>query len=434
MPKQRLTPSQMVGIAVLAVILVPLFTIISEPGVIKKLYIIVIHNTAFWIVLFIALIFGFYRKITNPDKFTWLEFPVQVVASIASIFILYSVFFFTTSNIADTEIWNSYITKSEYYEEWTEKVEYQDCDSEGKNCVTKTRDVYHPPEWYIYTKIGEKKNINSSIYRNYVKYFDNENKKLLFRSNQVSLGDGNMYYTEFNLTYDKHITSAIEHDYINYVKGTETLHKRTGGNTVGFEKLLLDYPRTYSNIYGKINLNRVLVSGGLNVDVNWIKDVDSKLDLILSDLGNKKQVNILVYLVKTKDQSFLQALEEHWINGKKNDVIVIVGMNEFPKIEWSAIMAWTKIEEFKIELRDNLISMGDINDSDKFVNSIIEHVEKPGEKGGYVRMPMSELQYLVSDISMPWWASILAVLFSALLSWATSWALINNEIQNWRRR
>lgn len=434
MARQKLSPSQMVGIAVAAVILVPLFTIISEPGVIKKLYVIVTHNAAFWVVLFIALIFGFYRKITNPFKFTWLEFPVQVLASIAGIFILYSVFFFTTSDIADREVWNSYITKSEYYEEWTEEVEYEDCDSEGKNCVTKTREVYHPPEWYIYSNIGEQQSINRSIYKTYVREFGNEDKKLLFRANQVSIGDGNMYKTEFKSTYDKRITSAIEHDYINYVKGTETLHKRSGGNTVGFEKVLLNYPSTFSNSFGKINLNRVLVAGGLNVDSDWLQKVDRSLDLVLSDLGSKKQVNILIYLVKSSDQSFIHALEEHWINGKKNDVIVVVGMNEYPKVEWVSIMAWTKVEEFKIELRDNIVSMGDISDSKKFVDTIVNQVSKPGDKGGYVRMPMSDLEYLVSDITIPWWASILVILFSALLSWATSWALINNEIQNWRRR
>ena len=433
MARSRLSPSQMVGIFVLAVIFIPFITILSEPGVVKKLYVIVSHNVAFWIVAFLSIVFGFYRKYTNPEKYTWLEFPFQVLAGIATVFTIYSVFFFTTSNIADVEVWNSYTKKAEYYEKWTEEVTYQDCDSEG-HCTTKTRTVYHPPEWYFYTQTGEKISVNRNIYRSYVNYFANEKKKNLFHANQVSIGDGDMFYTVFNKQYKDRVATAIEHDYVNYLKGTETLHKRTGGNTLGFEDLLMKYPRTYKSIYGKINLDRVLVSKGLSVPNKWVNEVDKSLDLVLTDLGEKKQVNILVYLVNTNDQSFTQALEESWINGKKNDVIVLIGTTSFPDISWVSVLAWTENEEFKIVLRDNIVDLEDLSDSNKFVETVVSQISLPGEKGGYVRMPMSKLQYLVSDITIPWWANILVVVLSMFLSWLVSWALINNEIQNWRKR
>ena len=433
MAKTRLTPSQMVGIFVLLVIFVPFGTILTEPGVIKKLYIIVINNVGFWIVAFLSIVFGFYKKYTNPEKYTWLEFPFQVLAGISTVFVIYSVFFFTTSNISDVEVWNSYVQKAEYYEEWTEENTYQDCDSEG-HCTTRTTRTYHPPEWYLITDINEKKSVKKDIYREYVKYFSNEKKKNLFHSNQVSIGDGDMFYTVFLKKYDNRITSAIEHDYVNYIKGTETLHKKSGGNTVGFEKLLLKYPRTYRSKYGKINLDRVLVTDGLSVPIDWIKKVDRNLDLVLSDLGKKKEVNILIYLAYTNDMAFTQALEEFWLNGKKNDVIVIVGTKSFPEIEWVSILAWTENEEFKVVLRDKIIDLKDLSDSDKFVDTIVSQISLDGNKGGYVRMPMNKLQYLVSDITIPWWANILVVIFSMFLSWLVSWALINNEIQNWRKR
>jgi hypothetical protein len=431
--KSKLTPSQMVGIFVLLVVFVPFVTILSEPGVIKKLYIIVINNIGFWIVAFLSIVFGFYRKYTNPEKYTWLEFPFQVLAGISTVFVIYSVFFFTTSNIADVEVWNSYVKKAEYYEKWTEEDTYQDCDSEG-HCTTKTRTIYHPPEWYFITDINEKKSVNKEIYRNYVNYFRNEKKKNLFHANQVSIGDGDMFFSVFNNKYNKRLTSAIEHDYVNYIKGTETLHKVSGGNTIGFEKLLLKYPRTFSSIYGKINLDRVLVTGGLNIPKDWIKNVDRKLDLYLSDLGTKKEVNILVYLVDTDNMAFTQALEESWLNGKKNDVIVLVGIKSFPELNWVSIIAWTEIEEFKIILRDKIIDLDSLKNSDKFVDTIVQQIDLPADKGGYVRMPMSKLQYLVSDITIPWWANLLVVIFSMFLSWLVSWALINNKIQNWRKR
>ena len=428
-----MSPSQMVGLFVLAVIFVPFFTILAEPGVIKKLYIIVTNNVAFWIVAFLSIVFGFYRKYTNPEKYTWLEFPFQVIAGIATVFTIYSVFFFTTSNIADVEVWNSYTKKAEYYEKWTEEVTYQDCDSEG-HCTTKTRTVYHPPEWYFITDSDEKISVNRKIYKSYVNYFGNEKEKNLFHSGQISIGDGDMYYTVFNKQFNSRITTSIEHDYVNYLKGAETLHKRSGGNTIGFEKLLLDYPRTYKSVYGNINLDRVLVTNGLSVPTKWKVEVDKSLDLVLTDLGAKKEVNVLIYLVNTKDQSFTYALEESWINGKKNDVIVLIGTTNFPDVDWVSILAWTEIEEFKIVLRDSIIDLDDLNNSKIFVDTIVSQISLPGEKGGFVRMSMDKLQYLVSDITIPWWANVLVVVFSMFLSWLVSWALINNEIQNWRKR
>lgn len=437
--KNNLSPSQMVGIFVIVIIVVPWFTILSEPGVIKKMYVIVSHNLSFYIAIFISLIFGVYRKFTNPNRFTWFELPVQLLASVAVIFTLYSFFFFTTSNISDKEVWNGYSVKAEFLEEWTERVETTTCDSEGKNCKTTVSYVYHPPEWWLYTNnykvnYNEKISISRSVYRNYVNYFGNNTFKDLYHANQSSHGDGDMYYTVFKDTFESRIPTSIKHRYVNYLKGAESLHKKTGGNTIGYEKLLLDYPKVTRGSYGSIYFDRVIVAGELNVDSTWKKQVDQQLDLALTSLGEKKQVNIVVYLVKSSDQAFLHALEEHWINGKKNDVIVIVGMNQFPMVEWAAVMAWTKIEEFKIILRDNINELSDISDSNIFTSTILNQISKKTENGGYLRMPMEELEYLVSDIELPWWSHLLVVLSGAFMAWLVSWALINNQIKNWRRR
>jgi len=431
--QSKITPSQMVGIFVLAVIFVPFLTILSEPGVIKKLYVIVINNIVFWIVAFLSIVFGFYRKFSNPETYTWLEFPFQILAGIATVFTIYSLFFFTTSNISDIEVWNSYVVKAEYYEKWTEEETYQDCDSEG-HCTTKTTIIHHPPEWYFITDSNEKKSANRKIYNAYVNYFLNEKEKKLFHSGQISIGDGNMFYTVFNKKINERISTSIEHDYINYIKGTETLHKKTGGNVVGFESLLLPYPRTYSSVYGKINFDRVIKTKGITVSEKWIKNVDEQLDISLTTLGKEKQVNIIVYLANTKSEAFTYALEESWINGKKNDVIVLIGTANFPKIDWVSILAWTENEDFKISLRDNILDLENLNDSNKFVNTIVSQISLPDNKGGYVRMPMKNLQYLVSDITIPLWTNVLVVIFSMFLSWLVSWALINNEIKNWRKR
>ena len=192
------------------------------------------------------------------------------------------------------------------------------------------------------------------------------------------------------------------------------------------------YPIIHGGKFGPIEVDRVVL-GGATLPEEWIRSVDRGLDEALTVLGKKKQVNVLTYMVNTSDQSFLHALEEHWVYGKKNDVIVIIGTSSFPKIDWVAVIAWTDVELFKTNLRKEVMDLKDLSDPSKLVETIVKRVALPPEMGGFLRKPMEEYQYLISDISLSWWANLLIFLVLGLLSWAIDWALINNTIRIWRR-
>jgi hypothetical protein len=429
----RLSPAQTVGIIVAACIIIPLAWLIWEPGVFGKVWIVVKHNPAFWIVGLVAAAFGLYRKISYPLEFAWVELLVQIPTSSLAVLSMFSLFFYTSTNMSDSEIWNGYVTTSEYYEAWTEEVTDTECtgtDSNGNCTGTREvkRNVYHPPEWYIHTTNDEKIGISKSVYRGYVSYFGNERKENLFHMNQVSIGDGNRFYTTYSGGANQPIWSAREHPFVNYLKASQSIKLRQG-SAASYAGLLLSYPQVYSGSFGPIELDRVL-SAGTSVPSDWAQSVDHGLDRALGTLGNEKQVNLLMYVVGTSNRAFLHALEEHWVFGKKNDVIVVIGAKTFPKIDWVDVMAWTDVEEFKIILRNRILELHDLSDSDKLVGTIVSQVSLSPEKGGFKRKPMAELEYLVSDISLPWWASVLVILFSGLLSWGTSWALINNEFRS----
>jgi len=430
--ERRLSPSEIVGLLVVGFILLPAYYFISEPGLIKKMWVIVLYNPVFYIAIFLSVVFGFYKKLTNPKTFTWFELPIQIGVCIVGIFFSYSTFFYTTTNISDEEIWNGYVVMSEYLEEWTEEITWYECveeDDKG-NCTReekRTREEYHPPEWYIHTSNNEKLSIANTVYRNYVRYFGNQSKEILFHADQISIGDGNRYYTTFKGKI-KPIWTAKKHDFVNLLKGSNSIILRKG-QTQNFLNFLLPYPEVHGGKYGNIEVDRIL-SAGVIVPADWSYSVDAKLDENLAFIGKQKQVNVLVYLVSTQDQSFLHALEEHWVYGKKNDVVVIIGTNSFPKVSWVSIMAWTDIEEFKIELRNKILDMSDISDSKAFVNSIISQITKKPENGGFLRKPMADYNYVISSIKLPIWASIFNILLIALLNYAVSWALINNEIQD----
>lgn len=397
-------------------------------GYIGKLLLVVRMNFGFWFLIIIAAGFGVYRKLTNPGNFTWTELPLQLAVSVVTLILLFAFFFSTAANLSDLEVWNGYVQKAEYYEEWTERVETRVCTSTDKDghCTSWRTDVSyirHPPTWSLHTTAGNL-NVGRQLYQTYVRYFGNEQKTELYHMNQSSFGDGDMYYVTYQPGFHKVVPASQEHLFVNYLRASDSI-KKIQGNLAGFQGLLRPYPRVYEDEFGNIQINRV-VEAGVSLPKNWKYDVDKTLDEALTTLGATKEVNVLVYVVRTSNHSFIHALAESWVNGKKNDVIVILGMQEFPKISFAHVMAWTKIEEFKIVLRDRILNCENLADGKAFANLIVEEVAKPPLKGGFKRMPMAELQYLVSGIRLPWWCQLLIVIIGGAVSWFTSKYFIEN--------
>jgi len=419
--------AQMIGIVLLAIAIVTgAIAYAAHAG--GKMTTVITHNMGYWIVLLIALVFGFFRKLTNPQEFTWLELPIQLLVSFVVITALFAMFFTTSTELVDTEIWNGQVTRAEYYEEWTEERTEEYCcghDKDG-NCTstcTRTYTVHHPPEWILLSTVG-KIDVNKHVYNSYVQHWKNQKKKDLYNPGQISIGDGDMYYVTLhsNLT----VPAAREKHYVNYLRASDSI-KKIEGSLSGYQQFLKPYPRVHSGHLGPIEINRV-IKAGVNPPTHWVNELDRQLDFALVQLGSGKQVNILVYLVKTSDQGFAYALEQQWVRGKKNDVIVIIGSTSFPKADFCHIMAWTEVEEFKIVLRDRIMETADISDPQKLAQIIISQIKRGPQNGGFERMPMAELEYLVADIKLPWWCQVFIVLISGAASWGTSWYLIRKSI------
>lgn len=382
---------------------------------------IIFHNVGFWIMFVVAVVFGFVRKFTNPEQFMWRELPIQIGASILSLVILYCIFFSTATNLADKEIWNGYVTKAEYYEQWTEKVTSRD-----KKGRTTTSYRHHPPSWVINTTAGDF-STSSEVYNSYRHRFDNQTKKNLYHMNQSSFGDGDMFYVECDRNQASLMPAARPHLFVNYLRASDSIRK-IRGNIEQHKANLKEYPVVYAGDYGDIEFDRV-IEAGITLPPSWKVSLDEKLDRELRNLGAEKEVNVLVYITGSPDRSFAEALKEYWVQGKKNDVIVIVGAPTFPEIRWVEVIAWTKVEEFKIHLRDRITEMKTLPAAGAFATAITQEIAKPGSAGGFVRTPDADLEYLAADVSLPWWCQLIIILVGGSVSWFTSHFLINND---WR--
>jgi len=421
----RLSPPQIVGIAIGAVLATIVAFFVANPGLISKVVLVVEYNYGMWILCSFGIAYAIFRKIRNPRELTWLEFPVQVLTSVTAVFLFYCIFYYSASGMMDWEIWSGYVSSAEYYEEWTECTTYTDSDGN-----TQTTYTYHAPEWQLVTNNGENVGVGSSVYHHYVNYWGKkETKKTLFHVNQSSFGDGNMYYTAWPNNPDLRVPSAVEHHCVNYLKASRSIRRRT--SSIGPEHLpfLASYPVVHAkSAFGPIDFDRV-VDAKASVPQLWRNKVDKGLDDALCSLGKLKEVNILVYVMGTADQSYVHALEEHWIEGKKNDVILVIGTSQFPTIDWVSVIAWTDVEEFKILLRDRILALQTLEGKEQDVVDIItDQVRQSPQNGGFKRREMRELTYLIADIRLPWWAQLIVIVFSGLCAYGTSWSLENNEI------
>jgi len=168
------------------------------------------------------------------------------------------------------------------------------------------------------------------------------------------------------------------------------------------KKNVLPLP-AYPSVYDYQHIDRVIPVG---LTLPEASEWNKKLALALRKLGPRKEANAIVVAVKTDNQEYVHALEAHWLGGKKNDIVVVLGVPEYPKISWVYVMSWTKQELFKVELRDALLALGQVAGT-PVTETIEAHIAK-----SFVRRNMSEFEYLKDEIDPPTWVMVIAVLLA----------------------
>jgi hypothetical protein len=117
-----------------------------------------------------------------------------------------------------------------------------------------------------------------------------------------------------------------------------------------------------------------------------------------------------VVIAKTGDMNYSNALNAAWLGGKKNDVIVVIGAPEYPKIAWVDVLSWTDQQLFKVQLRDAIRDIGEV-DRVKIVPVIHDRI-----LNAFKRKHMAEFEYLKDRIEpSPAWLWMIGII-SAMLS------------------
>lgn len=385
---------------------------------------ILLYNFGFWFNIIIPIAVGVYLFYTHKE-YVLKELGLQIVASLTLVTLLYLLFFSTTTDLFDKEYQNSKVSNFEYYESWTERVEYyeQICSGSGekRSCrsVKKVRYDYHPQYWQLNTTNNEVITISKLNYKNALSSFNNEQKVYLNRMNQSSFGDGNKYVVNPN----EILPTAVGHNYVNYVKEARdnVIHNKFSKEEIQVHLKsgnLKDYPKEYKNDLGVPQIYRVLDTTNLVNTNEWT----NKLHYVANEIGKSKQANPIIYFTKN-DLQFVDVLEYHWAKGRKNDVVLVIGLNDLGEFQWTKILAWTNNTDFLIDgskfLRDDKFT---INNSSEVILKFKDLINK-----GFERKPMEEFEYLAENITLAWYWQIFIIIINMIVSGFIIYYFLNNR-------
>lgn len=313
--------------------------------------------------LILPIVIGLVGFLTSKGKVNWVEFVVQELVLI----VLVSATFYVAAQhkMKDVEIWNGVIKeKNKIEEECSESYSCNchscSCDEDGcSTCCDTCYRYWDITRWDAWTSNNE------NAYSAGGCYHDLPNPPV--RWQEIVVGE----------------PTAIEHSYDNYIKGNpDTILRRTGTSEDVF---VPPYPK----VYDWYNATRFIATGISDERfVHW----DTLLDKLNAQLGAKKQVNTIIVVTDYADVQYAEILKERWLGGKKNDVVVIVGAPEYPKIGWVSVVSWTEREDMKITIRNRILELDEF-DGEAIVNIAYEEIESK-----FVRREMKDFEYLKARI------------------------------------
>lgn len=348
---------------------------------------ILLYTVAFMI---FPIVGGLFFRYYLHYSYTWKEFAANVAIVLIAVTTVLSIGLF--GKTTDTELLNGEITgKQRVHDTYQESYQCNCrtvCTGSGDSrscstvCDTCWRTIY-TVEWFATSTVG----------------------KILFarresQSRSVYLAADPKAYTDCVIGEPASVASS----FTNYVKATPSslFHSNDQSN----------HPiPAYPGVHSFYKVNRVISVGNVG-NRQTIIDLNGALNDALKSLGKKKQVNIIVVVTRINDPTYKFAVENAWLGGKKNDVVVFLGVNG-DDITWADAMTWAKNagnELFVVKLRDRLIAAG------KFESNTIADAITSTITTDFTRPKMADYEYLIDDIEISTWSLLVALLLSIGLS------------------
>lgn len=352
--------------------------------------------------LVLPVLIGIAGRLIWHRRITWKEVAIHEVVVVGVIGIGYAIG--RSDRKADTEIWNGTISRK-----WTELVSCchsYDCnphmcvrpclDSDGdlSTCIETCYDTcYHHKADVAYHAVT---------------------------SNGESVFDDGCHPPDAAppahwSTIVEGEPTAVEHGFENYIKAAPGAFPWKEDFAEKYRAQLPAYPRVH-DLY---RVTRVLAQGVTRQDLGAL---DRRLAGINGRLGRQKQVNIFLVLTSVANSEYTDALSAAWLGGKKNDLIVVIGLPSGSEIAWVRVISWTKVDAVKQGIEKGVLHLG------TFRGEEIARVIEGEVAERFVRRPMADFAYLKASIEPT--PTALWVLFTIglLLALGLQWFFWANDV------
>lgn len=362
--------------------------------------------------LIIPVIAGLFARYYLKSTYTWAEFGISVAVTGAICALVFVLGMYNT--MMDTEILNGEIVSKERvhgtYEESYQcncrTVTHGSGDSEytTTECQTCWR-THYTVTWSAQSTVGQIR-------------FDHKDST----SRSVYNSPDPQAYVDCYVGEP----ASLPNIYINYIKAVpDSLF-----NTAVASQVYIDRVPSYPQVHSFYKVNRVIdnTNGALNSE--FVTSLDAYLDDRLRVLGPAKQANIIVILTDLVDPSYRHAVENTWIGGKKNDVVVLLGTNG-TDIIWADVMTWalnSGNEMLVAELKSKLLQI------DHLDPKVLSNVISNSVDGFYTRPKMEDYEYLKSDIKPSTTLLLICWILNIILVIATTWFFHKNDFGGRRYR
>ncbi len=354
----------------------------------------------FYLILLVPVIVALVVRLKFKMTITWAETAAQI--GIVSLILGLVWFAGSWSQTHDTEIWNGEVNSKHRVEDsYIESYQcncYSSCSGSGSSrschqvCSTCFR-THYTVDWYLKSTIGKIR----------LQYLDRLSRRVYKTPDPAN----------YTAAYVGEPCSS-ENGYTNYIKAVpDSLFNMADATYEQFDSLIPAYP----TVYGKYHVDHVITMGVGNKLA--IQEWNDYLAEKTKKLGPARQANVILVLVNTADQTYRHALETAWLGGKKNDVIVIAGVTNYPTIDWVDTITLgqnTGNGLMTVKIRDELTALGSIENHVAVIDVIGATIMKH-----FDRKPMADFEYLKDDIQPATWVVITAFILAFLLSAGLTW-------------
>ncbi len=192
------------------------------------------------------------------------------------------------------------------------------------------------------------------------------------------------------------------HIYKNYIKGS--------GNSI-FSSIKVskeekkNLPKYPSKIYDYYHIDRTVDVTGFVPEL-LIKKFNLKIKEILRNQFKDKEHNIVI-IIHPFDDLFALKIINFWSNGKKNDILIFIEIDESLNILDVRINSWSKDNLFDVVLKDDILKV-------KKLSLDIFHIIENNIKEYYFRRSFKEFEYLKWQILPSYFEIVLYITISLI--------------------